>query len=251
VTYQRDKVRRVAGWALVGGLSVAALTAVGALLAGNFGDTEWRVVFSSLGFAVASAVAASGAGQRLRASGPLRYIGTATAVLAGIAYALLLAGLWTDDWGTEGIWRSFGCAAVLAIAGSHACVVLGARRRSDSDLVRLLVISSIVLAAIDTIGGLLPIVGLIEEVDEVGAKFFGVTLVLLLLTSLLPPLIRRLEPSREAPAGPRHDAIDLLTEEVATIADRIEELARGPALRTPEIRREAERLRNLARSFQG
>ena len=242
MTYQRDKVRRVAGWALVGGLSVAALTAVGALLAGNFGDTEWRVVFSSLGFAVASAVAASGAGQRLRASGPLRYIGTATAVLAG---------LWTDDWGTEGIWRSFGCAAVLAIAGSHACVVLGARRRSDSDLVRLLVISSIVLAAIDTIGGLLPIVGLIEEVDEVGAKFFGVTLVLLLLTSLLPPLIRRLEPSREAPAGPRHDAIDLLTEEVATIADRIEELARGPALRTPEIRREAERLRNLARSFQG
>jgi hypothetical protein len=251
VTDQRDKVRRVAGWALVGGLSVAALTASGALLAGDFGDTEWRVVLSSLGFALASAVAASGAGQRLRASGLLRHLGTATAVLAGVAYALLLAGLWTDDWGTEGIWRSFGCAAVLAIAGSHACVVLGARRRSDSDLVRVLVVSSLVLAGIDTIGGILPIAGLIDEVDEGGAKFFGVTLVLLLLTSLLQPLIRRLEPAREASAAPRQDAIGLLADEVATIADRIEELARGPALRTPEIRREADRLRKLARSFQG
>lgn len=250
MTDQRDQLRRVAGWALVGGLSVAALTAVGALLGGDFGDTEWRVVLSSLGFAVASAVAASGAGQRLRAAGLLRGIGTATAVLAGVAYVLLLAGLWTDDWGTEGIWRSFGCAAVLAIAGSHACVVLGARRRSDSELVKALVISSLVLAGIDTIGGLLPIAGMIDDVDEAGAKFFGVTLVLLLLTSLLPPLVRRLEPSRAAPAVPRQDAIDLLTDEVATIADRIEELARGPALRTPEIRREDERLRNLARSFQ-
>jgi hypothetical protein len=90
----------------------------------------------------------------------------------------------------------------------------------------------------------------IDEVDEGGAKFFGVTLVLLLLTSLLPPLIRRLEPLREAPAAPRQDAVGLLVDEVATIADRIDDLARGPALRTPEIRREAERLRKLARSFQ-
>jgi hypothetical protein len=78
----RDKVRRAAGWALVGGLSVAALTAIAALLAGDFGETEWRVIFSSLGFAIASAVAASGATQRLRASGLLRDLGTATAVLA-------------------------------------------------------------------------------------------------------------------------------------------------------------------------
>src|SRR5829696_4116220 len=35
VSDARDKVRRVAGWALVGGLSVAALTAIAALLAGD------------------------------------------------------------------------------------------------------------------------------------------------------------------------------------------------------------------------
>ena len=172
VSDPRDKVRRAAGWALVGGLSVAALTAIAALLAGDFGDTEWRVILSSLGFAIASAVASAGATQRLRASGLLRDVGTATAVLAGIAFALLLAGLWTDDWGTEGIWRSFGCASVLAIAGSHACVVLGARRRSDSQAIDLLVTSSLVLAAVDTFGGLLPITG---SVDEVGCRTPGDT----------------------------------------------------------------------------
>jgi hypothetical protein len=250
MTEQRERLRRLTGWALVGGLSVAALTAIAALLAGDFDETEWRVILSSLGFAVASALAASGASQRLRASGPLRDLGTATAAVSGIAYALWLAALWTDDWGSEGLWRAFGCAGVLAVAGSHACVVLGARRRSDSEPVKLLVRTSLVLAAIDTVGALLPIAGLIDEVGEAGAKFFGVTLVLLLLTSLLQPLLRRLQPPREAASGPRRDAVELLTEEVATIADRIEELARGPALRTPEIRREAERLRNLARSFQ-
>jgi hypothetical protein len=250
VSDPRDKVRRAAGWALVGGLSIAALTAIAALVAGHFDETEWRVILSSLGFALASAVAASGASARMRASGGLSHLGTATAVLAGISFALLLAGLWTDDWGTEGIWRAFGCASVLAIAGSHACVVLGARRRTDTDMVNLLVISSLVLAAIDTFGGLLPIAGVVDEVGEGGAKFFGATLVLLLLTTLLQPLLRRLQPSRSAAAAPRRDALELLTEEVATIADRIEDLARGPALRTPEICREAERLRKLARSFQ-
>ena len=195
-------------------------------------------------------MAASGATQRLRAAGLLRDLGTATAVLAGVAFALLLAGLWIEDWGTEGIWRSFGCASVLAIAGSHACVVLGARRRTDSDAVGLLVKCSLVLAAIDTFGGLLPITGIVEEVGEAGAKFFGVTLVLLLLTTLLQPLMRRLQPSTGAAESPRRDGLELLADEVATIANRIEDLARGPALRTPEIRREAERLRKLARPFQ-
>jgi len=95
----------------------------------------------------------------------------------------------------------------------------------------------------------LPIAGIVDEVDP-GAQFFGVTLVLLVFTSLLPPLLRRLEPARAGSTRPRQEALDVLTEEVATIADRIEHLASGPALRTPEIRREAERLRKLARNFQ-
>jgi hypothetical protein len=246
---RREGLRRAAGWALVGGLSLAAFTAVVALLAGDFGDGALRVIATSLGFAISSAVAASGAGQRVRASAPLRALGNATALLAGASFALLVAGVWTHDWGTEAIWRSFGCAGVLALAGSHACVVLGARRRSDASLVSALVTVSVALAAVDTVGALLPITGLVDDVDEAGQKLLGATLVLLVLTSLLPPLMRRIQPARRRAREPGRQGLDELTEEVATIADRIDDLARGPGLRTPEIRREAERLRKLARSF--
>jgi hypothetical protein len=61
-------IRRFAGWALVGGLSVAAAAAVLALLTGSFSDTDVRVILTSIGFAIASATASSGAAARLRPS---------------------------------------------------------------------------------------------------------------------------------------------------------------------------------------
>ena len=243
------------------GLSTAALTAVAALLSGSFEDTELRVILSSLGFALSSSTAASGAAQRFRRSDALRTLGTGTAALSAVAFVLLLLGLWTGDWGNEGLWRSFGCAAVLAILGSHACLVLGALRPSDSALVRALVVSSVVLGVIDAFASIAPIGGLADEVDEGLAKVIGASLVLLVLTSVLPPILRRLALQDRGP-GPRmhaermdaverRDALELLTGEVVAIADRIDELNSGPGVRAPEIRREVERLRGLARSFQG
>jgi hypothetical protein len=244
---RRESIRRAAGRALVAGLTIAALTAVFALLTGSFDDTEVRVILTSIGFAITSSTAASGAAQRFQPSASLRALGTATAVLSGVTFIFLAAGLWTDDWGNEWIWRSFGCAAVLAVAGSHACLVLGARRRSDSDGVRTLVIASVVLSAIDTIGALLPISGLIEDVAEEGAQLLAAGVVLLVLTSVLPPILRRLQPAREvAPAT----AMQRFAGEVEAAAERIDELSRGPSNRAPEIRREVERLRELARSFE-
>jgi hypothetical protein len=245
----RASIKRAAGWALVAGLTIAALTAVGALVAGSFGDIEVRVILTSIGFAIASSTAAAGAAQRFRSSAGLAALGTATALLSGLAFVLLATGLWTnvDDWGSEEIWRSFGCSALLAIAGAHACLVLGARRPSDSDAVRALVFGSLAFAALDTLGGVLPIAGLVDEVDEDAAKVLAATLVLLVLTSVLPPILRRLQ---RAPAGAPSTRLQRFAGEVEAVAERIDELNRGPAVRAPEIRREVERLRELARSFQ-
>jgi hypothetical protein len=243
---RRQSIRRAAGQALVAGLTIAALTAVVALLSGNFGDTEVRVILTSIGFAVSGATAASGAGLRLRASGLLRALGTGTALLSGVAFALLVLGLWTntDDWGSEGIWRAFGVSGLLAIAGSHACVVLGGRRPSDPDAVTALVFASLALAAFDAAGGILAICGFTADGM---AQFFAATLVLLVLTTVLPPILRRIQ---QAPAPGPATPIQRFAGEVEAAADRIEELNRGPSNRAPEIRREVERLRSLARSFQ-
>jgi hypothetical protein len=240
-------IKRAAIWALVAGLSVAALAAVVALLAGDFDDTALRVMGTSTGFAIASSTAAAGAAQRHRHSERLAMLGTATAVFSGLAFVLLAAGLWSDLDDSEGLWRAFGCCALLGIAGAHACLVLGARRPSDTEAVTALVYVSLVLAAIDTAGGLLPISGLIEEVVDDGAQLLAATIVLLVLTTVLQPLLRRLQ--RAAPVAPT-GALQRFAGEVEAAAARIEELNRGPGVRAPEIRREVERLRQLARSFQ-
>ena len=241
------RIRRTLGWALVAALTAAALTAIGALVGGSFDDTDWRVLGSSLGFALFSATAASGASARLRPSSLLELLGTVAAGASIVAFALLVGGLWIDD-EADGVWRAFGCAGILAVAASHACLVLGARRQSDSETVRTLVAISLVAAAVDTTALIVPIIGLAEFDDDGSApQLIAVCLVVLVLTTVLPPILRRLAPASatEAPTRSRPAG------EMLAIADRIDELGRDPGLRTPEIRRETDRLRRLARELSG
>lgn len=86
-----------------------------------------------------SSTAAAGMAQRFRSSGALRLLGGATAATSAVAFALLVAAIWADDFESEDLVRAFGCAAVLAFAGAHACLVLGARRPTDGDAIELLV----------------------------------------------------------------------------------------------------------------
>jgi hypothetical protein len=248
-------IRRYAGLSLVTGLCVAAAAAVLALLTGSFDDTDIRVILTSIGFAIASATGSSGAAARLRPSTGLWILGTATLLASIAAFLLLLAGLWTniDEWGSETVWRTFGCVAVLGVAGSHACVMLGARRRGDSEAVRLLTLSSLGLAAFDALAVILPLAGVVEDVDEPWPRIFAAALVLLVLTSVLPPILRRMRPA--AGPGPSADLStngsgDFLASAVIEIADRIDALNSDPGNRAPEIQAELNRLRNLAQSFE-
>jgi hypothetical protein len=230
-----------------------------ALVTGSFDDTDTRVILTSIGFAIASATGSSGAAARLRPSEGLQLLGTATLVASIAAFVLLLAGLWTnmDDWGSEGLWRTFGCVAILGIAGSHACAMLGALRRGDPEVVRLLTLSAICLAAFDSLAVILPLAELVDDIDEPWPRIFGAVLVLLVLTTALPPILRRMQPAaRPAPStngsanGNGGAGDQFLAAAVIRIADKIDVLNSDPGNRTPEIQAELKRLRNLAQSFE-
>jgi hypothetical protein len=247
-------IRTFAGRALVGGLCLAAGVAVIALLTGDLGDTETRVILTSVGFAATSGTGSAGATARLRPSERLQLLGGATVVASIATFGLLVLGLWTslDDWGSEGLWRAFGCFGVLAVAGSHACVMLAARRPRDTDAIRLLTIASLAFSAIDTTAAILPIAGLVDDVNEGWARLVGATLVLLVLTSVLPPILRRMQPAT-APAtanGKPDAAPDFFATAVVQIVDRIDVLNADPGNRSPEIAAELKRLRSLAESFE-
>jgi hypothetical protein len=247
-------IRRFAGIALVTGLSCAAAAAVLALLTGDLDETDTRVILTSIGFAFCSAVGSTGATARLRPSETLRTLGTATVIAASASFVLLLMGLWTnmDDWGSEGIWRTFGCVAVLGIAGSHACAMLGAARSSDTDAIRMLTTTAMGLGAFDALALILPIAGLMDDIDDPWPRIVGASLVLLVLTSVLPPILRKMQPATVTPSANGHaDASDeFLASAVIRIADRIDLLNSDPGNRAPEIRAELKRLRNLAQSFE-
>jgi hypothetical protein len=254
-----DSIRRFAGLALVTGLCFAAAAAVLALLTGSFDDTDTRVILTSIGFAIASATASSGAAARLRPSEGLQLLGTATLIASVAAFLLLLAGLWTniDEWGSEGVWRTFGCVAILGIAGSHACLMLGALRRADVPVVRVLTLSAICFAAFDSLAVILPLAGLVDDIDEPWPRIFGAVLVLLVLTSVLPPIMRRMQPAARPSENANGNgnanaaaAENFLASAVIRIADKIDALNSDPGNRTPEIQAEVNRLRNLARSFE-
>ena len=240
------QVRRALGWALVGGLSVAALSASIALLSGSFDDTDGRVIASSLGFSLYSAVAAAGASLRLRSIGLEEQLGTATVAVATLSFALFLVALWGDT-DSETLWRAVGATAVAALASSHACLMVGGRRASDSPLVSGMTTASVALGGIDALIAVLAIADVIEDPDDAAAEFFGVLVVALLLTTALAPILRKIQRAPASAARPPKTPSATLAQEVLEVADRIDELNRGPAIRAPEIRKEVERLRGLAR----
>ena len=151
---QRASVRRALSWALVGALCVAAITAIAAITTGDFDDTDWRVIGTSLGFAIFSATAASGASLRFRGSESLRILGSATMALSAVAFVLLLVAVWND--GADDAWRWFGSAGLAALACSHLSLVSGALRGTDSAAVRSLSTASMGLGVIDAFFGILP-----------------------------------------------------------------------------------------------
>lgn len=254
-TVRGVSIRRALGRVLVFSLCVAAFTAAFAIATGSFDEDEVRVVATSLGFAVFSATAAAGGALRLRSTSWERGVGVGTVWVSALAFVLLLAALWLgpDD---EDLWRTFGTVGLVTLGASHASVVLGARRATDTEASRRLVAVSIVLGAVDSALGVLPLSGAVEIEDGASyAKVVGVLVVGLLLTTTLPPILRRLvrRPERDGarlPAAPlaiernsrRPTPSERMADEVLAIADRIDELA--PA---PDVRAECARLRELAR----
>jgi hypothetical protein len=241
---RQGRLNRLLGWTVAASLCIAALTAIAAILSGDFDDTDGRVIASSVVFGISTAVAGSGAALRQRASVALRVLGLATMVLTAASFVLFLVALWSEMDGDEP-WRWFGCVGFAALAASHASLVCGALRPTDSEVVRTLASSSIVLAVVDATVAILFVGEVIDEVDDQSAQVVAVLVVLLVLTSALQPIVRRLQQSR--PAASREARGGLVTEVLAA-ADRIEALNADPARRSAEIRRECEGLRDLARS---
>ena len=100
---------------------------------------------------------------------------------------------------------AFGCAGIVAdrrLSTPAWSSALAAKRQRD---VRALVAISLLAAAVDATAGLLPLSGLVEDAADGAAQLIAICLVVLVLTTVLPPILRRLQPRAETAPAPRPD----------------------------------------------
>jgi MFS family permease len=215
---------RILGWTVIGGLCLAAAVAILALLTGEIDDTDAKVIATSVAFSAFSATGSAGA--RLAEIRPrLRAIGAAGVAASAIAFLLLAVAVWAE--GGDALWRAWGIGAVLALALSQAALVLAAARAGERPSVGAVTSVSVAVSALAAALAILPLAALVEESDALW-RWLAVLGVLIVLTTALPPLERRLRGTRQE---------DGLANELEALADRLE--ARAPA--------EAAELRRLAR----
>jgi hypothetical protein len=154
---------------------------------------------------------------------------------------LLCGALWLDD--VEWLWRGFGVAGLAALWTSHASLMLGALRPTDSPIVRGLSQVSAFTLGIETCVGIGAVLELIGDVGDVGPRVLAALIVVTVLSTVLAPILRRMQsttsPSEAATAVGRGSGF---AAEVAESAQRLATMDL-PA----QARAEVDHLRRLAR----
>jgi hypothetical protein len=237
--------RRAVLLGLAAGLSVAAAIAIVAILTHSFDQTDARLIATSLGFSVFSALGAAGAPARRQPK--LAALGVFTTGAAGLAFGLLELAIW--DQGTDWAWRAFGALAVLTLAASHASLVLSARRSGDARAITNLTVISVLTASVDAILALIAIVGLVHHISSSETRLAAVLVITMLLSTALPPILRRARPSTNSRAARLPFTTPLggtAHAELREVAHRLDQLAPRTGDLAHEIQREVVRLRELA-----
>jgi hypothetical protein len=232
--------------ALIAGLCVAAAAAIAALLTGDFSETHARIVGTSLGFSFFTGLGAAGDSLRREARDWRVLVGAGTSGLALLSFVLLVAAIWLGD-DADALWQAWGAFALAALCGSHASLVLRGQRPGDTPRVSALVWTSIVTATFETVIGIAYIVELVDDVGDGVVRLIGVVLVVTVLSTALPPIMRRLNRTPPpADAFGRRVTVAELADELSAAAGRLERVE------TPgDARREAAALRELADRARG
>ena len=118
---QPYSIKRVLLFTVVGGLVLTALLGIYALLFGKFGETECKILLTTLGisyFSVTSLACAAAFEKK-------RYFVLAIPglVLAIAGFALFLPGVWADWWLSHAVVKTTAILAILSFSFAHACLL--------------------------------------------------------------------------------------------------------------------------------
>jgi hypothetical protein len=184
---ENAKLRRLLLVGAILALSITAIIAIVALLAGDFADTELRILATTGGFGLSSLIAMRGTAlldQRRHVA-----LGRAVISLSALSFLIELWILWLDD-DSELAWKSYVCSISIAVATAQIAGMLGRRRTTDPASIPRLVwaagTSAVVVAAMGWAAA-------IGEISRAGYyRVLGAVVVLNVFLVLLQPVVRRL-----------------------------------------------------------
>jgi hypothetical protein len=180
--------RRFLLLSIVTALSVTALIGIVTVLGGSFGDTEWKVLATTGGFALASLFAMRG--TILLDRGLNRRLGWSVVGLSALAFLLLLQVVWIDRGGNDVTWKALAITAGFAGALGQIATSIARRRPSDPPSLRPLSWASGGCAL--TVEALIAYAA-IAEVDNAGYyRFLAAVFILDVLLVALESVVRRL-----------------------------------------------------------
>ncbi|GAA3646936.1 hypothetical protein [Microbacterium marinilacus] len=196
--------RRVAIWAIVGSLSVAAVIGITVILTGAGGELEFKVMgttamLGALGVLVLCDLVTFGR--------PLQWIGIAGLPVAVVAFFLGVVLIWAPDaYRWDGTWRSLWVSALLSVALAHAALISRFLARPHP------AVRTVVLATLVTIAGYAFLGGLPIVVDDMSPgdgylRTLWVVVILCVLGTIVSPVIGAI--LRERPDHATRVVVDL------------------------------------------
>ncbi|HXV56707.1 MAG TPA: hypothetical protein VD704_02470 [Gaiellaceae bacterium] len=211
--------RRLFLWTLVASLVATGVLAIGTLLFAEFDSRAGRILATTGLLALASLLSLP-AGVLLDRR-RLVAVAWGTIGAAAAAFALALVVIWGEpagEWASRVTWTAW----VAAGGAAQACAVTAWARREDSRRLRALLVLSLVLTA--ALAALVAVAMWEEPDSDAYVRALGAIAVAAVLTTLLQPILRRVE----RPAGRPHELVLELDREPSdeAVAAAIEGLGR-------------------------
>jgi hypothetical protein len=199
---------------LIASVAVSALLGILAILIGNFGDFEFKILMTTLTISGASLCGlCCGAAIEMRGKQVIPLAGILTAIVAAI---LTVIGIWAEP-NSETFWKSIATAGIFAVAFSHLSLLMLARL-SEKYAWAMPAAYGLVLAVAFLLNGLL----WEEWTGETLFRLVGVAAILDGAITILIPIFHRLSQDDIPPsADPTLEQID---REIAQLEDRLKEL---------------------------
>jgi hypothetical protein len=170
---------------LIASLSIAAVMAVVIVLTGNLGDTEARILFTTI---IAAAFSLTGMGASARFyRGSWKWVGAAGIAASALALVLGLVFIWVEL-DTGSFLRTLVVAVILATALAYASVLLLVRPQHRAVAIALL--STLVLLAGVTVM-LITLAVFDLNYQDWYFRVLGALGILTVLGTLVTPLLNR------------------------------------------------------------